>query len=82
MAYVGSVIAAHRFSCPVACGILVPQPGIKPISPIFKGRFLATGPPGKLLSCQDFEVVLGVLRITLGFSDSLGLTERRKLVHS
>ena len=56
-ACVGSVIAAHRLSCTVACGILVPKPRIKPMSPTFKGRFLTTGPPGKLLSCQDFEVV-------------------------
>ena len=38
---------AHRFSCPVACGILVPQPGIEPVSPALEGGFLTTGPPGK-----------------------------------
>ena len=31
----------------VACGILVPQPGIKPMSPALGGGFLTTGPPGK-----------------------------------
>ena len=31
----------------MACGILVPQPGIKPASPALEGRFLTTGPPEK-----------------------------------
>ena len=43
----GSVVAACRLSCPVACGILVPRPGIKPMSPALEGGFLTTGPPGK-----------------------------------
>ena len=42
-----SVVAAHRLDCPLACGILVPQPGIKPVSPALEGGFLTTGPPGK-----------------------------------
>ena len=32
-----------------ACRILVPQPGIQPISPALQGRFLVTGPLGKSL---------------------------------
>ena len=44
---VGSVAVAHRFSCPMACGILVPRPGIEPTSPALEGGFLTTGPPGK-----------------------------------
>ena len=28
-----------------ACGILVPEPGIKPASPALEGRVLTTGPP-------------------------------------
>ena len=35
----------HRY--PRACGILAPQPGVKPMSPAFQGRFLTTGPPEK-----------------------------------
>ena len=31
----------------MACGILVPQPGIKPAAPAWQGGFLTTGPPGK-----------------------------------
>ena len=30
-----SVVVVHRLSCPEACGILVPQPGIEPTSPVF-----------------------------------------------
>ena len=43
----GSVVAVHGLSCPVACGILVPQPGIEPASPALEGGFLITGRPGK-----------------------------------
>ena len=34
-------------SCPVACGILVLQPGIEPTPPALEGKVLTTGPPGK-----------------------------------
>ena len=44
-----SVIEAHRINCLVACGILVPRPGIEPASPALQGRFLITGPPRKSL---------------------------------
>ena len=33
--------------CPTACRILVPGPGVKPMSPALTGRFLTAGPPGK-----------------------------------
>ena len=42
----GSVGAACELSCPVAYGISVPQPGIKPASPALEGGFLTTGPQG------------------------------------
>ena len=32
---------------PAACGILVPQLGLEPLSPALQGRFLTTRPPGK-----------------------------------
>ena len=32
-----------------ACGILAPQPGIKPTSSALEGEVLTTGPPGKPL---------------------------------
>ena len=33
-------------SCPLACGILVPQPGIQPMYPALECKFLTYGPPG------------------------------------
>ena len=45
-----SLIAGCGLSCPVACGILVPRPGIRLESPALEGGFLTTGPPGKSLS--------------------------------
>ena len=40
---VGSVVATRRLSCPVARGLLVPQPGTEPMSPTLEGGFLTTG---------------------------------------
>ena len=45
-----SLVVALGLSCPSACGILVPQPGIEPASPALEGGFLTTGPPGKSVS--------------------------------
>ena len=44
---VGSVVVACGLSCSAACGILVPLPGIKPMSLALKGGLLNTRPPGK-----------------------------------
>ena len=44
------VVVMHGLSCSVACGILVPQPEIKPSSPALKGKFLTPGPPRKSLN--------------------------------
>ena len=43
-------------SCPRACGVLVPQPGIEPTFPALEGGFLTTGPPGESL---ELVLVLG-----------------------
>ena len=40
----GSVVAMHRLSCSIGCGVSVPQPGIKPMSLALEGGFLTTGP--------------------------------------
>ena len=45
-----SLAAAHRLSCPAACRILVPPPGIKPTSSALEGELLATGPSRKSLA--------------------------------
>ena len=42
-----SLVLSLGISCPAACGILVPWPGIEPVSPELKGKFLTTVPPGK-----------------------------------
>ena len=36
----GSVVVAHRLTCPAACGILVPPPGMEPASSALQGGFL------------------------------------------
>ena len=40
---------------PTACGILVHEPGIKPMPLYWKCEVLITGPPGKPLSFMHFE---------------------------
>ena len=44
-----SVVVVHRLSGPEAYGILVPGPGIKPVSPELAGGFLTTGPKDVIL---------------------------------
>ena len=41
------LVAPCWLSCPLACGILVPRSGIKPVSPELEGRFITTRPPGE-----------------------------------
>ena len=43
--HTGYLVVAGGLSCPVACEILVPRPGIKHMSHVLAGRFLTTGPP-------------------------------------
>ena len=45
-----SLAVALGFSCPEVCWILVPWPGIEPVSLALEGRFLTHGPPGKTQS--------------------------------
>ena len=39
----------ERLALSLACGVLVPRPGMKAEPPAWEGRFLTTGPPGKFL---------------------------------
>ena len=48
----GVLVEALGLSCSVACGILVPRPGIEPMSPALEVRFLTTGPPGMSLGAK------------------------------
>ena len=58
-----SSCSTHGLGCPVAHGILVPQPGIEPASSaleggfffFLEGRFLTTGPQGKSMG-QDLLI--------------------------
>ena len=45
-----SIVVLRGLSCSKAHGILVPWPGIEPMSPALQGRFLTTGLPGKSLT--------------------------------
>ena len=45
--HAGSVVMLYGLSCPVACEILVPQPGVELTFPALQGRFLTTGPREK-----------------------------------
>ena len=47
--HASSIAVSFRLSCPVACGILVPHPGIEPACPALEGGFLTIEPPGKSL---------------------------------
>ena len=58
-------VQACGLSCPTACGILVPWPGIEPTSPILEGWFLTTRPSGK------FQIVLAKKKRN-SFCESLG----------
>ena len=43
------LLTVSGLRCPPAYGILLPQPGIEPASPVLQGGFSTTGPPGKSL---------------------------------
>ena len=52
-----SVVVTHRLSFQAACGVFLPGPGIEPIFPALLGRFLMTGPPGKLIYMVTFNCI-------------------------
>ena len=61
-----SLVVVYRLSCPKACGILFPQPGIKPTSLELEGEFLTTGPPGKSHSLMFLMIHLPNMGISAG----------------
>ena len=71
--HAGSVVAALGFSCPAACGSLVPGPGIEPTSPALEGRFLTTGPRGN----SPMSCFLGIYKLILKF-----YVQRQKVLYS
>ena len=59
---VGLGVGALGLTCSTICGILVPQQGIKPLSPALQGEFLTTGPPSKEVpgfGCINSESMMG-----------------------
>ena len=54
-----SVVVVQGLSCPVACGVLVPRPGIKLTFLTLGDRLLTTGPPGKSLCKCVYDVCGG-----------------------
>ena len=60
---------ALRLSCFVPCRILVPQPGLEPMSPALQGGFLTTGPPGKSLR-QTFISIAFTVEFLINFESS------------
>ena len=67
----GSVVAARELSCPIACEISLPQPGIKPTSSILEGRFLTTGPPEKFWT-------LGIIQVDFTEDSGTATSRQRK----
>ena len=55
--------SACRLSCSTDCDILVPQPGMKPMSPELEGWYITTGPPGK--SHKDHSLRLWYYKLNL-----------------
>ena len=53
-----SLVVVRGLTCPTACGILVPQPGIEPMSSALERGFLTTGPPGEPLPLPFLVLVL------------------------
>ena len=43
------LVVVCGLSCSTTCGVLIPSPGIGPVSPALQGEFLTTGAPGKSL---------------------------------
>ena len=66
----GSVLVVYGLSCPVACGILVPQPGVKPVSPTLAGGFFATGLPREIpLIIFFFNIYLATPGLSCSMQD-------------
>ena len=82
----GSVVSMRRFNCCPECGILVPNPGIKLMSPALQGRFLTTGPPGESLIysvfIQQMRIIHNYLRSTTGCWGKKVRNKRLKASHS
>ena len=52
-----SWVAVRGLTCPTACGILLPWPGIQSETPALEDGFLTTGPPGESIEIVFFMLV-------------------------
>ena len=59
-----SLVVAWGLSYSLECGILVPWPGIQPVSPALQGGFLTPGPRGKSQGLDTF-VLASILCLAL-----------------
>ena len=57
-------------------GILVPQPGIEPVSPALEGGFLTTGPPGRSPNESFYKSLHPCLGLDTRFSPALHPRQR------
>ena len=55
-----SLAVVRGLSCPLACGILVPWPGMEPTPPALEGGLLTTGPPGQSQQLQFRDGNIGI----------------------
>ena len=69
---VASVVAEHRLSCSVACGILVPMPDFEHVPLALQGEFLTTVPPQ-----ESLDVIVELNCVLPDFmSDDLSISNR------
>ena len=61
----GFLAFSYCSTCPMACGILVPRPGIEATAPALEGGFLTTGPPAEFL-----QVLFEICKLTLKHGNS------------
>ena len=62
----GSGVVAHRLSCPVPCGILVPGPGIEPTSSALAGGFLTRVKTTRVVPGYAFSFKTSVMGLNVG----------------
>ena len=63
-----SLVTVHGLNCSEPRGILVPEPGIEPMSPALQGRFLSTGLPGKFPQYLFWSITVNYLILQLSCS--------------
>ena len=73
-----SVLVVHGLSCPEACEVLAPQPGIDPASPAPEGGLSITGPRGKFL-LSTFKIFIDLCLVLRASLNEGWIAERQLL---